>query len=122
MALSAADLAAMRSEVALHYPDTCKVRRYTSVPTGGGGQTDTYADSSTVACRIETPSVGSEGERAGRITAEEGIVIKVPYSTDVTEKDQVQVTTGQWAATYEVASVDVRSSEIERVLHVEKVS
>jgi SPP1 family predicted phage head-tail adaptor len=99
-------LAEMRATVNDALPDTCLVQRRTIVNDGGGGQTETWADHATVACRI-APVGGGEGRVAGgRVEDETTHVVTMPAGTDVTEADRLVIS----SRTYEVTLVHERGA------------
>jgi|SRR5690349_19633282 len=99
--LSDAEITAMRAETDSILPGTCVVSRATFTPDGHGGQTATWAPTSTVVCRLDTKPSDMETvvNNALNVTARYTMYFK--YNADVTEKDRL-VFGGK---TYEVTAV-----------------
>lgn len=104
--LSAAELSAMRATQGSALPGTAVISRNSPTSDGMGGWTDAWAAVGTVDGRL-APASESGAERlvAERITEEDAWVITVPYDTDVTAKDRVQIE----SRTFEVVSPLPRS-------------
>jgi hypothetical protein len=74
--------------------DTATVRRYTSVPDGSGGTTDTFANAGTAKCRINIAGNSPrEGAVAGELQNSTNFMLHFPTGTDVRNKDQILVGT-----------------------------
>lgn len=102
--LTSAELASMRDTLDQSLPGSAVISRYTTVPDGQGGATQTWAPVGTAIARIspQTRSGAVEPVDGGRQTAEADWVITFPDGTSVTEKDRVAAN----GVTYEVNSVD----------------
>lgn len=117
MSLTAGEIASMRETASDYLPGTAVIHRYTSVPDGQGGSTDTYGPIGTVSCRI-SPLYGSEPVRGDRLTTIQGRALTVPANTSIIPKDRV-VESG---TTYEVVNVDSpRSYEITRRAEIAEI-
>ena len=78
----------------------------------GGGQTETFTNAGTVACRHD-PVGGGENLSAARIDERTTHLITVPPQTAVTAKDRFAVVT---VGTFEITAVRQRTDEQVRIL------
>lgn len=104
-ALSTADLDAMRADIADLLPDSCIISTLGQTADGQGGFTEAWTPAGTVACRIDNMSGGKSNVGASQQPFS-GWVLSVPYDTDLTEANQVQVN----GETYNVLAVDYDKS------------
>lgn len=110
-AFTSNELARMRATADKALPDSCTIRRATSVSDGMGGQPQTWADVATVACRLSARNTQpAEGDVAGRLTNANDWIITLPYATDVTEKDVIAI----GSRSFEVDKAQAHSWEISR--------
>lgn len=114
--LNAADLASMRATAEQALPGTAIIQSGTLVSDGGGGQTETFAASGTVSCRV-APAAGNEREEGDRIVADSQYVITLPADTTVETDDRIVVA----GITYNVTAVRDRSWEVTRRVEARKV-
>lgn len=114
--LTAAELERMRAVAEQALPGTAVIQAGTLVSDGGGGHTQTFVASGTVACRV-APVNGVENERGDRISADSQYVITLPAETTVETDDQLVVA----GVTYNVTAVRDRSWEVTRRVEVRKV-
>lgn len=106
--LSAATLAGLRATVTVGaLTDSAQVQRLSQVSDGAGGFTDTYATSSTVACRVVRAGMasGSEAIYAERLGPRAPFVVYLAWDADVRESDRLVVTLPTGVQTYEVVGV-----------------
>ena len=90
--LTAGELAAMQAEIELTLPDTAIIYTATSTSDGQGGNTQSWAASGTVACRLSPRSTqGGEPGYADRQAAIADWVVTLPASTTLTEAQRVHV-------------------------------
>lgn len=105
-ALSAAELAAIRADIATLLPDTANILSKTEVPDGSGGVTVTWGTATAaVACRID-PARGREMDIGGQVQAFYGWVLTLPHGTTITNANRVEVNGG----TFAVVSADPEKS------------
>lgn len=105
-ALSAAELTAIRADIATLLPDTCNILAKTLVQDGSGGQTETWSTvASNVACRLD-PSNGREMEIGGQVQPFYGFILTLPHGTTITAQNRVSVNGG----TFAVVSADPEKS------------
>lgn len=114
--LSTTDLTSMRAVAEQALPGTAVINSGTLTSDGGGGYSEAFTASGTVACRV-APVTGSERELGDRIAADAEYVITLPAETSVETDDRI-VTGG---VTYNVVAVRDRSWEITRRVEVRKV-
>jgi hypothetical protein len=118
--LSASDLTALRTDLATSLPGTAVISRFTASSDGQGGQTQLFAASGTVACRL-SPRIGATGTEevnADRLQTIQYDILTVPANTDLDVKDRV-VTGG---ITYEVVNIRApRSYEWSRRAEIVRV-
>lgn len=90
--------------------ETVYVQRLMATPDGAGGWTHVWNTVATVKGRVGKPEsaveYSAEGIRAGEIAGMRRYVITLPYDTDVTESDMLQVAMRQ----FEVVSISRPSS------------
>lgn len=100
--LTAAELSAMRSDVADSLPGTAIISRPTTASDGMGGVTATFAAAGTVACRMEPSQTdATESESGGRSVMASPWVLHVPHDTDLNATDRIVYDGG----TYEVVEL-----------------
>lgn len=89
--LSSEALTSLRALSLLTLPDTCIIQRVSNAPDGSGSQTETWATSSTVACRVTPTGQQSPAERiiAERIQAASPFTVILPHDADITERDRI---------------------------------
>lgn len=110
-AFTSNELARMRATADKALPDSCTIRRATLTSDGMGGQTQTWANTATVACRLMPRNTQpAEMAVAGRLTNANGWIITLPYATDVTEKDVIAI----GSRSFEVDKAQAHSWEISR--------
>lgn len=101
----------MRATADKALPDSATIRRATLSSDGAGGQTQTWADVATVACRLMPRLTQPQDKTVGdKLTNVSGWMIALPYGTDVTEGDIVTV----GGRTFEVDKAQAHSWEISR--------
>jgi SPP1 family predicted phage head-tail adaptor len=115
--LSNADLTSMRATAQQALPGTAVIQSGTLTSDGGGGYTETFTPSGTVACRV-APLSGDERQEGGRITTDSEYVITLPADTTVETDDRIVV----GSITYNVTAVRDRSWEITRRVEAKKVT
>jgi head-tail adaptor len=115
--LSAAEITRMRTVAEQAMPGTAVIHAGTLTSDSGGGYTETFTASGTVACRV-APIMGTEGEEGDRITADAQYVITLPAETTVETDDRLEV----GAITYTVVAVRDRSWELTRRVEARKVT
>lgn len=101
---TAAELASLRALQNAAMPDTCVVQRLSRDDNDMGESADTYATSSTVACRVAPMSIQNEGDEnviGGKLTAIGMWAITMPDNSDVQQADRI--TSG--GRTFEVRDV-----------------
>lgn len=105
-------LAYLRSVQATFLPDSCVIQRATDGTPTGDGTPATWADLSTVACRVSLASqTGTEGMGgAAGLRAVNDWTIWLPALTDVTVEDRIVY----GSRTFEIARVGARSYETVR--------
>lgn len=105
------ELTRMRATADKALPDSCIIRRATAVSDSAGGQTQTWADVATVACRLMPRATQPQDKvTADRASNVSGWVVTVPYATDVTEKDVIVI----GSRLFEVNKAQAHSWEISR--------
>lgn len=115
--LTADELEWMRETAGEALPSTCIVMGTAWVSDGMGGGTVTWNAVGTVACRLEAQS-GDERVSGDRKTVFARYRLTMPYDTEVTEQDKVQVD----GVTYRVLFVDTgKSWPVVKRLDVERV-
>lgn len=114
--LTATDLASMRATAERALPGTAVIQWGTLTSDGGGGWTEGFVASGTVACRV-APISGSEREVGDRVSAESQYVITLPAETSVETDDRIVVS----GVTYNVTAVRDRSWEVTRRVEARKV-
>ena len=73
-------------------PDTCTIRRVTTVPDGRGGTTTTQADIATVRCSLDVSGMAGAEYVAGSVeNVNLPYAITLPFGTDVNEQDTIGV-------------------------------
>lgn len=105
--LTASELASMRSVTASALPDTCVIQTQAWASDGGGGGSQTWTTSGTLACRI-APAGGhgaGEGETGDRISADSEYVVTLPSDTSLTTN--ARLLTG--GGTFNVEAIRERS-------------
>lgn len=110
-AFTANELTRMRLTGDIALPDSCTIRRATAVSDGAGGQTQTWADVATVACRLMPRATQPQD----KLTADKqvnisGWYITLPYGTDVREKDIIVI----GSRSFEVDKAQAHTWEINR--------
>lgn len=76
----------------LALPDTCRIQRVTTVSDGRGGTTTTEATIGTVRCALDVSGMSGSEYVAGSVESVNlPYVITMPYGTDVTEQDTIDV-------------------------------
>lgn len=115
--LTSADLTSMRATAEQALPATAIIQSGTLTSDNGGGYTETFTASGTVACRV-APVGGSEREEGDRISALSEYVITLPAETTVETDDQIEVA----GVTYNVTAVRDRSWELTRRVEARKVT
>ncbi len=86
MLLDAADIAAMREEMAAALPDTCQISRPVRASDGAGGFTEEYIVVATVPCRIASMGQTQTAARQGSAAS---WTVGLPAGTDVRESDRI---------------------------------
>jgi SPP1 family predicted phage head-tail adaptor len=115
--LTANEISSMRTTASQALPGTAVIQRDTFVSDEGGGGSQTWAASGTVACRV-APIRGDEREVAERISAEADYIITLPAETTIAEDDRVVIS----SETYEVQAIRDRDQwEITRRVEAAKV-
>lgn len=104
--ITEAELRSMRGMAALSLPATCMVRRYTAVPNGRGGSTQSWGDVVSYACRLTAKRRG-EQTAEGRWVAVVEYQLLLPFGATIGPKDRVTVA----GVEYEVAPTIVPTSE-----------
>lgn len=105
-ALSAAELAAIRADIAELLPDTCAILSRTLTPDGSGGQVETWGTATaSVACRLD-PARGREAEIGGQTRPFYGFVLTLPYTATVSAQNRIELN----SETFAVVSVDTGKS------------
>jgi head-tail adaptor len=105
-ALSAAELAAIRTDIETLLPDTCNILTRTLTPDGSGGQTETWGTATaSVACRLD-PARGREAEIGGQTEPFYGFILTLPHGTALTALQRVELN----SETFAVVSVDTGKS------------
>lgn len=111
--LTTADLDGMRTTLNQSLPDTCVIMRPAVTDDGQGGQTQAYAASGTVACRLSphtSRQTGDEEVRGNRVAGVLERMITLPNATDVALTDQLHV----GSQTFDVTAIHApRSYEID---------
>lgn len=115
-AITAADLACVRSTLEDTLTESATIRRLTDTADGAGGQSRTYADVATVPARI-APVTGREAITGARLTSINQYKITMPAGTDIQESDRVVI----GAHTFEAVAVLIRTNEISRRVLAAKV-
>ena len=111
------ELNEMRSEIANTLPDTCAILSVTMVGDGFGGVTETWGTATaSVACRMDHKR-GVEAVTGGAVTAYQGNMLSLPYSTTITTKNRVVYGGG----TYAVKSVSEGSALLVKRVEVERI-
>lgn len=105
-ALSDADMAAIRADIAQLLPDTCNILSVSQTPDGQGGVNQTWGTASAaVACRLD-PSRGRDQLIGGAVRPFYGFILTVPYDTTLTTAQRIEAN----SETFAVVSVDAGKS------------
>lgn len=117
--LTTQELDEMRAVMGEAMPDTVIVQTRTRTSDGGGGFTDTWADSAAIDGRI-SPLAGGEANGAGdAVDARTTHVVTVAHDVTVTEDDRLKVN----GTAYEVTLVRRRGGwSLARRIEVREVS
>lgn len=106
--LTDAELALMRATQETSMPETVHVQRLTRVTDSAGGWSEVWATVATTEGRLaEEAWKDAEQEIAGRTGAVYKVVITLPYDTELTEQDRLQIDSVQ----YQVIGIARRSNK-----------
>ena len=97
----------------LSLSETGNVLKHSVSSDSGGGQTESYAQQSSVPCRID-PLGGAgikQGEVAGRISDRSNYLITLPAGTEITLDDDFQIT---GVGRFEITALRLTTSEFLR--------
>jgi SPP1 family predicted phage head-tail adaptor len=114
--LSSAQLTRMRAVASRALPGTAVIQGGSLTTDGGGGWTEGFTASGTVACRV-APISGIEREQGDRISADAQYVITLPAATSIETDDRIVIA----GVTYDVTAVRDRSWEVTRRVEARKV-
>ena len=92
MAITAVELATMRTEAQTFMPDSAVVLRAVETPDGQGGYTSAWATANTYACNAASGPYmrfGAERVAAGQVTPVGIIFLSLPWDADVRAADRV---------------------------------
>lgn len=89
--LSDAQLERMRNVANDSLPGTAIIRAGTLASDGGGGYSETFSNSGTVACRVAPILRGDEGQVGGRISSDADWIVTLPAQTSVETDDQLLI-------------------------------
>lgn len=103
--ITAAELTAMRADLAASLPGTVTISRATLSADGMGGQSEAWATVGTAVARVSPTGSGSDAIIAGALTNTAPWVVTVPQGTDVTARDRLA---------YEGQSLEVVRTDAER--------
>lgn len=116
--LTEPDLSSMRSTLDESLPGTAVVKFPTFVDNQGGGGTQTFTASGTVACRIASIS-GTEREIADRISADADWVVTLPALTSIDTDHRIETGGGTFSV---VAMRAPHSYEVSRRVEVRRLT
>lgn len=114
MAITATELAAMRTEAQTFMPDTAVVQRSIETPDGQGGYTSAWGTAGTYVCNAAAGPYmrfGAERVAAGQVTPVGIIFLSLPHDADVRAADRIAWTKAgaATATTLEVTQAATRS-------------
>ena len=116
--LATSELTQMRHTVEAYLPGTAVLHTATRASDSQGGQTWTYAASSTVDARL-SPVTGGEAEVAARISERNAYTLTIPWETSIDADDRAVYD----SVTYEVIHVRDRTPwELSRRVFVVEVA
>ena len=105
-ALTAAELAQIRTDVATLLPDSCNILVKTLTPDGSGGQSVSWGTATaSVACRLD-PARGREMEIGGQTQPFYGFILTLPHGTSVNAQHRISLN----SETFAVVSTDTGKS------------
>lgn len=93
LALTNAEIAQMRTDIAQLFPDTCNILSLTWTSDGAGGSSESWgtaAGGTAVPCRVDYLT-GRESINAGALTPYQQAVISLGYAVTVTPANRIQV-------------------------------
>ena len=91
MSITASELTLMQSDGNALLDKTCLIRRATLTADAYGTQTESWADVTTVDAGMAQPSAGLLANYAFRVGSLATWKVRLPYGTDVQEKDQLVI-------------------------------
>lgn len=100
-----AELAVIRKVALQALPDSAQILRPTEVDDGSLGSSTELAILSSVPCRVSESRQGREVVIGGSAVSAGNVVVRLPYGTDISESDQIQVTTNGRQRSLEVLRV-----------------
>lgn len=109
--LSTNELSELRSVAVIALTDRCDVQRRTAVRDGLDRTHTWTAIATDVPCRITAQGeVAREYIQGGSVVGSTDLILRLPYGTNVTNKDRVIVFVDDTTITYEVMRVLTRSN------------
>lgn len=108
MSLTTQELAQIRNDIELLFPDTCNILSLTRTSDGQGGWSEAWGTATAnVSCRIDYET-GRESVNADSLKPYQAAYVSIPYDTTVTTANRIEIN----SIAHTVHSVNINQSWI----------